>query len=926
MSRLQERHPEQLAELSREQQQRLGQRLACSDFLLECCLGFGDWPAWLLALTPADLKAMDAGPELRACTSEAELWQALRLWRKRWLCALIWLSQDGQMDEVARIEALSRLAETLIVAARDWLYEQQCALRGTPCDAEGRPQPLLVLGMGKLGGGELNFSSDIDLIFTYPRAGETRGGRRSYDNQEFFVKLGQKLIQALDQVTTDGFVYRVDMRLRPYGESGPLVLSFDALEDYYQSQGREWERYAMIKARCMGRAGGHEDELSELLRPFVYRRYLDYSALASLRDMKRLIETEIRRRGLKDNLKLGPGGIREVEFLVQVFQLIRGGREPTLRTQSLLAALEELVRLGVLTDDEGRALRAAYLFLRCAENNLQAIADKQTQTLPSGELDRLRLAALQGFASWQDFSAELARHQALVHRLFRESIGDEPQAESELPEALTSITAARWSSDELARLLLEGGVSLELDQELAEAVANLLAELAARPMGERGRRRLEKLLPMLLWQLRGLAEPVATVARLTALLKTLVSRTVYLELLLENPGARAQLIKLLAASRLVADQLTAMPLLLDELIDPRHLHSPLPLQDYQPELDRYLLRIEPDDLEGQMEALRQFKAAQSLRIAAADLSGVMPLMKVSDHLSRLAETIVAACIQLAWRSVAVRHGSPPAQGPEDLLVLGYGKLGGLELGYGSDLDLVFLVAGGDSQTDGERPIGSRQFYLKVVQKLTHLLSTRTLSGVLYEIDTRLRPSGASGLLVSTLDAFADYQHKEAWCWEHQALSRARSVHGRPVLRQRFEQTRLAVLAKARAEEELKAEVVAMRDKMRSHLDGGRDGLLDLKQGPGGITDIEFLVQYLLLRHGHEHPRILTFSDNVRQLEALAAEGILAEADAESLKRTYLALREAGHRQVLQGQDRLVPADTLLAERQAVQALWQKTFA
>ncbi|WKE64749.1 bifunctional [glutamate--ammonia ligase]-adenylyl-L-tyrosine phosphorylase/[glutamate--ammonia-ligase] adenylyltransferase [Gallaecimonas kandeliae] len=920
LATLSERHPHCLDGLDEKAQARLRRGLACSDFLLAQLLRHPQWLAPLLADSAETLMAGPWQPELGELRSEAEAMAALRQWRNRKLAALALLGALGEIAEEARLRCLSALAEGLIVAARDWLYIQQCALRGTPCDEDGNAVPLLVLGMGKLGGGELNFSSDIDLIFVYPRSGETRGGRREMDNHEFFVRLGQKLIALLDAVTEDGFVYRVDMRLRPFGDSGPLVLSFSALEDYYQSQGREWERYAMVKGRLMGGGAGYGEELEQLLRPFVYRRYLDYSAINSLRDMKRLIEAEVRRRGLKDNIKLGPGGIREVEFLVQVFQLIRGGREPALRTPSLLAVLALLPKLGVMTEEETVQLRDSYLFLRSAENNLQAIADEQTQTLPESPLDRARLAAMQGFPGYSDFLAALAGHQAFVHRLFRELISEE-ENEDELPQALRSLALADWSEEELAGLLAEVGLA----PALAPGLFALRQQLGRKPMGERGRKQLDKLLPQLLLALQDEPEPQRTLARLGRLLEQVASRTVYLELLLENPGARRQLVRLMGASAFIAERLTQMPILLDELIDPRHLYSPPPLDAYEGELRRFLLRIEPDDVEGQMEALRQFKAAQTLRIAAADVTGVLPLMKVSDHLTCLAETLLATCLPLAWQDVARRHGQPPGLDPyhTGLLVVAYGKLGGLELGYSSDLDLVFLTDLDEEQanalTDGQRAITVREFYLKLVQRLTHWLATRTLGGVLYEIDMRLRPSGASGLLVTTLASFEQYQQQEAWLWEHQALVRARAVLGDEALRQRFASIRLGALCQAREGQQLKEEVRAMRDKMRLHLDKSGNGRFDLKQGRGGITDIEFLVQYWLL--ASHQPGLLTFSDNIRQLDALAEAEVITPDQAETLKQAYIGLRQQLHRQSLDDGGNLVADDAFKAERAAVSTLW-----
>ncbi|ROQ28747.1 bifunctional [glutamate--ammonia ligase]-adenylyl-L-tyrosine phosphorylase/[glutamate--ammonia-ligase] adenylyltransferase [Gallaecimonas pentaromativorans] len=926
LTNLIERHPHCLEGLDEARLERLRQGLACSDFLLSQLLRHPDWLPWLLAQSEQSLADGPWQPPLDEGANESVVQRELRLFRHRYLCALALLGANQDISEQARLAALSKLAEGLIDCARNWAYQDLCQSRGTPRDSEGKAVPLLVLGMGKLGGGELNFSSDIDLIFIYPRSGVTEGGRKEIDNHEFFARLGQRLIALLDAVTTDGFVYRVDMRLRPFGDSGPLVMSFDALEDYYQSQGREWERYAMVKGRLMGGGFGYEEELSQLLRPFVYRRYLDYSAIHSLRDMKRLIEAEVRRRGLKGNIKLGQGGIREVEFLVQVFQLIRGGREPKLRTPSLLAALAMLPGLGVMSETEAQALAEAYLFLRTSENNLQAINDEQTQTLPDDALNQARLAAMQGFGSFGVFMARLEHHLQLVHSLFREVVSED-NPEDDLPGGLRSLMEADWSVDEVAGSLSEEG--LAEPEALATVFVSLKDSLEKRSMGERGRKQLEKLLPQLLLGLKDQPQGVRTLSRLGKLLEQIASRTAYLELLVENPGARAQLIKLMGESAFISDSLTQMPILLDELIDPRHLYAPLALEDYGSELRRFMLRIEPGDLEGQMEALRQFKAAQTLRIAAADVTGVLPLMKVSDHLSILAETLLAACLPLAWQDLVKRHGEPPGLSPEHpgILVVAYGKLGGLELGYSSDLDIVFLTDLGaeqaDSETPGPRAITVKEFFFKLVQRLSHWLTARTLSGVLYEIDMRLRPSGASGLLVSTMESFEDYQLNEAWLWEHQALVRARPVLGDSALRERFAGIRLKALGKARDAQALKEEVRAMRQKMRGHLDKSGKGLFDLKQGRGGITDIEFLVQYWLLASAE--PALLRYSDNIRQLEALSQSQVIDDATAERLAEIYVALRQQQHRQSLDEGGRLVEDSCFSEERAFVGALWDKTM-
>jgi len=832
------------------------------------------------------------------------------------------------VPEESTLKQLSALAETLIVSARDWLYDACCREWGTPCSADGTPQPLLILGMGKLGGFELNFSSDIDLIFSWPENGATRGGRRELDNAQFFTRLGQRLIKVLDQPTQDGFVYRVDMRLRPFGDSGPLVLSFAALEDYYQEQGRDWERYAMVKARIMGDNDGvYASELRAMLRPFVFRRYIDFSVIQSLRNMKSMIAREVRRRGLKDNIKLGAGGIREVEFIVQVFQLIRGGREPSLQQRSLLPTLTAIDQLHLLPAGDADTLRAAYLWLRRLENLLQSINDEQTQTLPGDELNRARLAWGMGVADWQALSDTLDRHMAAVRRIFNELIGDDDTdtQDEQLSEQWRELWQDTLEDDDATPVLAHLSDSDRI--RVVALIADFRRELTRRTIGPRGRQVLDHLMPHLLSQVCPRADAPVPLARLMPLLTGIVTRTTYIELLSEFPGALKHLISLCAASPMVASQLARYPLLLDELLDPNTLYQPTAMDAYRDELRQYLLRVPEEDEEQQLEALRQFKQAQLLRVAAADIAGTLPVMKVSDHLTWLAEAMIDAVVQQAWTQMVARFGQPKHLRDREgrgFAVVGYGKLGGWELGYSSDLDLVFLHdCPADVMTDGEREIDGRQFYLRLAQRIMHLFSTRTSSGILYEVDARLRPSGAAGMLVTTADAFADYQQNEAWTWEHQALVRARVVYGDPQLKSRFDEIRRTILMTPRDGEKLQTEVREMREKMRAHLGNKHRERFDLKADAGGITDIEFIAQYLVLGHAHQKPKLTRWSDNVRILELLAQNDIMDEQEAQALTHAYTTLRDALHHLALQEQPGHVPETEFVEERGQVSASWQK---
>ncbi|MGL5969222.1 MAG: bifunctional [glutamate--ammonia ligase]-adenylyl-L-tyrosine phosphorylase/[glutamate--ammonia-ligase] adenylyltransferase [Kluyvera sp.] len=903
-----------------------------SDFVSQSLLTYPEWLTSLESSPPqADEWQQYAGwlqAELSEVHDEAALMRTLRVFRRRIMVRIAWAQALSLVSEENTLQQLSHLAETLIVQARDWLYDACCREWGTPCSADGVPQPLLILGMGKLGGGELNFSSDIDLIFAWPEHGTTQGGRRELDNAQFFTRLGQRLIKALDQPTQDGFVYRVDMRLRPFGDSGPLVLSFAALEDYYQEQGRDWERYAMVKARIMGDDEGvYTLELRAMLRPFVFRRYIDFSVIQSLRNMKGMITREVRRRGLKDNIKLGAGGIREIEFIVQVFQLIRGGREPSLQSRALLPTLSAIEALNLLSATDAQALREAYLFLRRLENLLQSINDEQTQTLPTDELNRARLAWGMHLNDWDSLTARLDALMADVRRVFNDLIGDDEESsqEEQLSEDWRELWQDTLQEDDTPVVLTH--LSDDDRHHVLSQVADFRKELDKRTIGPRGRQVLDSLMPHLLSEVCSREDARVLLTRITPLLSGIVTRTTYLELLSEYPGALKHLIRLCAASPMVASQLARYPLLLDELLDPSTLYQPTATDAYRDELRQYLLRVPEEDEEQQLEALRQFKQAQLLHIAAADIAGTLPVMKVSDHLTWLAEAMIDAVVQQAWVQMVARYGQPThlhERHGRGFAVIGYGKLGGWELGYSSDLDLVFLHdCPMDAMTDGEREIDGRQFYLRLAQRIMHLFSTRTSSGILYEVDARLRPSGAAGMLVTTAEAFADYQQNEAWTWEHQALVRARVVYGDPQLEQQFDAIRRQILTTARDGALLQTEVREMREKMRAHLGGKQRDRFDIKVDAGGITDIEFITQYLVLRYAHVKPKLTRWSDNVRILELLAQNDIMDEDEARALTHAYTTLRDALHHLALQELPGKVSQESFAQERQQVSASWQK---
>lgn len=884
--------------------------------------------------------------------SEDELARILREYRNLEMLRIVWRDLTRRADLTETTRDLSALADACIRCSLDVLHPIARQSWGEPIgQASGKSQHLVVIAMGKLGAGELNLSSDIDLIFAYPELGETQGGKRCLSNHEFFQRLGQKLIKALDQMTADGFVFRVDMRLRPYGQSGALVYHFDALEEYYQTQGREWERYAMIKARVVTGEIVASEYLSGVLRSFTYRKYIDFSVIESLREMKALINREVARKGKTEDVKLGAGGIREVEFIAQAFQLIRGGRDSRYQTPQLREILQLLDDEQLLPDGQGELLWQAYRFLRNVEHVLQAWRDQQTQALPDDGDGRNRVAAMMGFTGWDEFAMVLAEHRRAVRMIFDDVAAPEEDVSAD-PTSLSEQAATIW---QLAVEVPVGSASgsaqneVELglrtlgysDQRLVfDLLCGLQGNRAVLAMQQEARGRLDALIPLLIADCGSRSSPEGsadeTLRRVLGIVEAVVRRSVYLVLLIENLAARQQVIRLCEASPWVASELARYPALLDELIDPRTLYTPPEREIIADDLRQQMLRIPADDLEAQMDALRYFRRAHALRVAACEIVGALPLMKVSDYLTWLAEAILSHVLDLAWQQMTLRHGQPLSSAGEtpDFLIVGYGKLGGLELGHGSDLDLVFIHdADSALSTDGARPVDNETFFARLGQRVIHILSAQTAAGSLYDIDMRLRPSGNSGLLVASLAAFESYQNESAWTWEHQALVRARPVAGSPALADRFEQLRKSVLSRQRESATLKADVIAMREKMRTHLDSGESedrsgsaaGEFDLKQGAGGIVDLEFVVQFEVLAQAHGHPELTRWTDNIRILGELADLGLMSPRDVENLREAYKTYRVAGHRRQLQQQSGRVPAQMFTAERAQVTAVWEQLF-
>lgn len=855
---------------------------------------------------------------------EAELMVQLRNFRRREMVRIAWRDLAGWADLAETLMDLSQLADACIQYALAFLYQQACELRGTPLLADGSPQQIVVLGMGKLGAYELNYSSDIDLIFAYPEDGEL-ADRKSTSYGEFFTRICQKLVKVLDDITVDGFVFRTDIRLRPFGDSGAVIMTFDGMENYYLTQAREWERYAMIKARQVAGDFRMGAQLMAMLKPFVYRRYLDYGAFEELRGLKLQITQELKRKDRLENIKLGPGGIREIEFIGQAFQLIRGGHEKSLQTRGILDVLRLLGHLKLLPATDVDQLSQSYRFLRRVENHIQQYQDKQTHDLPTTEQAKLILAYSLDFQDWHSFKTELDQIRTNVHAVFDQVFAVSKQNEKDkLSQKIWSCVA----DDEELQGLLESYGFLCTNETL-KVIKDFKNSTALRRMTTKGAGIVDRLMPQLIESAKLVDNPDETLVRLVKLFEAVAGRNVYLALLSENPDALNQLIHLASASAWICDYLALYPVLFDELLDTRTLYEPLKRDDLNQQLKALLAAIDSQDLESLMIALRQFKHLNVLRVAAADIMDVIPIMVVSDYLTYIAESIVAYVIERAWLMLTEKHGLPPGTSNDNInfAVIGFGKLGGIELGYGSDLDLVFLYdcPDGNAMTSGEKPLSCSQFYGRLGLKIRHILDTKMLSGVLYEVDMRLRPSGDSGLLVTHIGVYEDYLKNQAWTWEHQALVRGRFIAGDLRLKASYEGIRHRILSLTRDETQLKTEVCEMREKMRAALDTKEANKFDLKQSKGGIADIEFIVQFGVLANAAKHATLTTYTDNVRLLEGLTEHGFIYPIDAENLRTAYCTYRDVGHKQVLQGDKAVIDEIEVDWLRKQVEGIWHKVM-
>jgi len=844
---------------------------------------------------------------------------------------IAWRDLTGAARLSETLSDLSNLADAIVDTTMATLYDEVCKTYGTPVDSEGNFQGMIVLGMGKLGAGELNFSSDIDLIFVYPKSGYTNG-ENIISNEAFFTKVCRRFLRFFSADSHGINFYRIDTRLRPYGDGGPLVMSSFAFEEYYQAQGREWERYAMIKARPV--AGDIEAgfKLLKTLNSFIYRRYFDYGSFDSFRDMKHRITLQVKNKKLKNNIKLGAGGIREIEFFGQLFQLIRGGVEPELQERKILKVLDLLENHSCINEATKKDLKESYVFLRRVENRLQAYADLQTHDIPEKKDQRKILALSMGVDAWDDFAQDLNDHMQRVHYHFSQLLVSEEQENPDketrdLKELWININDPQFAADSIAI-----GRFKEPDR-----VLSILRSLEEHPNTKRltsnGRKKLARLIPVLLRKIGEQNDPDAVLVKLIDLIITIERRTCYLSLLIENKRALETLITLAQKSPWIISFLSKHPVLLDELMHPATLYSPPDRQALEKELKNRMASIPPGDVEFLIEELCIFRQVNYLRVSAADISGNYPLMKVSDHLTYIAETVLAQVLLSSWDIVAQKYGIPQGLSDGNLyhcgfVVIVYGKVGGLEMGYKSDIDIVFLHKGKSGVTQGKakKSIDNIRFYSNLGQRIINALTLHTPAGTLYGADMRLRPGGNSGMIVSHIDAFEDYLKNQAWTWEHQALIRARPVAGDKALCSRFNEIRKTVLTEKRDAKALKKEVGDMRERMRDERLKYKKDFFDLKQSKGSIVDIEFLVQYLILKNAHACPDIIIWTDNIRLLESLDGEGIITGCESERLQNAYLVMRKAIHRLNLQEKSLEIPQTHFLEMREHVIDIYDKYLA
>lgn len=879
-----------------------------------------------------DLALLPPGAPTRATMEEAmaalrargvDMASALRTVRQLVMERLIRLDCEARAPLGDITRAVTELAELALDHACRHAREELDSRHGAPLGPQGQPVQLWIIGMGKLGARELNVSSDIDLIYVYEHDGDTagiEGGRGRISNHEYFARAVKAIYSLVGDTTEHGFVFRVDLALRPNGNSGPAAISLSALEEYLQVQGREWERFAWLKSRvvaptsCIG--SPEVQALRGVVLPFVFRRYLDYSVFDALRSLHRQIRDHAAKRSAghperANDVKLSRGGIREIEFTVQLLQVVRGGQFPELRRRPTLEALQRLAQAGLMPQETADAMARAYVFLRQVEHRIQYLDDQQTHVLPTRDDDLAWIASTMGYPDCCAFLHELDAHRELVAQEFDTLLGGNekkqcsgggcggPKASAPPPPELES--------------LLE-----QLPEDFRARVAEWRNNPRVANLRDEARARLFRIVQRTAQWLGEGRCSLEAAGRLTNWLEPLMRRESYLALLLERPPVHQQLLALLGAAKWPARYLLQHPGVIDELVGDTLMAERFVVADFERELAQRLKSLQStgeDDDETLLNLLRRAQHAETFRTLARDVGGRITVEQVADDLSALADSVLRITTQWCWNRLKNRHREVPQFG-----IIGYGKLGGKELGYGSDLDIVFVF-----DDDDER---APEVYAAFVRKLINWLTVKTGEGDLYEIDTALRPNGNSGLLVTSFDAYANYQQQRgsntAWTWEHQAMTRARFVLGSPELQARFDAVREAVITSARDASALKEEIVTMRERVRS-AHPVPSGMFEVKHSPGGMVDAEFAVQYLVLSQSGAHPELRGNLGNIALLERAEQVGLLPAGVGHAAANAYRELRRVQHRARLDEAPTQVEPPALQAERDAVLALWQAVF-
>ena len=816
-------------------------------------------------------------------------------------------------DLIETMRDLSFLAEAIVDETLKFFYEKEAEKFGIPL-SDGEKQNIVVLGFGKIGGFELNFSSDIDLIFAYPKSGYTNSETKSITNERFFINVIRNFLQVFESRKEEGIIFRVDLRLRPYGENGPLVMNFNAIEDYYQTQGREWERYALIKARPIAGDIKKGEELLKSLKPFIYRKYLDYTVFESLREMKKKIENHIKKDVLKNNIKLGKGGIREIEFFGQIFQLLRGGLIEQLQEKNILKLLGHLKEKKIINREEEKELRLAYIFLRYVENRLQQFNDEQTHDIPTQQEKIEKIAFALNFETTDTFLSNLKNHRDNVHNHFSSLL----KIETDKEEEQTSEEEELWlnlNNNETFDSFFKSS-NLEDFEKISKLLVDFKKSIRSLPLITQSL--FDKLIPVLIKKAKDSDKPDISIFRTLEFINTIKRKTAYISLLIENPQAIDVLISLSSESSWAINFLCKNPLLLDEFLDVR---NELPeKEEILKELDK-INSYKKNDIEKYVDDLRIFKKIGVFRVALCDITNKLPLMKISDNLTYLAEALLEKVLEISYLELKKKYGLPKKN---EFIIVAYGKLGGIELGYNSDLDIVFLYDTNDSQTDGKNSIENTLFFSRLAQKITHILTIKTSADILYEVDLRLRPGGNKGTVVSSISSFEEYQKKSAWTFEHQAIIRARVVAGSPRLKKKFEQIRDEII-RGTDKTNLKDDVIKMSHSIKKeHLKNAKD-FFDLKYSDGGIVDIEFLIQYLVLKNAEKYLELTKWTDVIRIVETIIKCGLLSENDGDFLKNAYITYRSKAHRLSLKDRPRIVPLDEVRDISEKVITIWKKSF-